>query len=600
MSEDNKETKKNIVFDTIQQAQDSQNADLVSKFTKNEDMMKSLIQYATGSAGNKRNAPRLAFTENPYTRDNYAGIYKLKKDLTPPAIIKEIRVRNLLIAAILRARGNAMASFGHIRKDRFDVGIEVDVLNKFKDHISPEHKGKIDERIERFLKILVNCGFTDGIDYDDRLTLPDFFDLQSRNGLSFGQFATEIVYTEPSTPDETPKFHRFRVADAGTIYKTVKKGESAESVRKASVKLLESLTGTSIDADIFEKDEYAWVQVVDGTPQQAFTSDELLVYNLFPSSDVEHNGYPVTPIDTAINAITTYQSVESYNRLYFQNGRAAKGMMVIKSDEIDQNSLDDIKQQFNASINNVNNSFRTPVFGVSREDDVAWVPTQTGSKDIEFQFLYDQVIRNVLGAFGMSPDELPGFSHLSRGTSQQSLSESNNEFKLTSQRDNSFRPLVLKMQDFLNEFLFPIIDPELSQLCYISLAGFDAKTREQESAQLQADQGIHMTYDEVMEETDKPEVGPSMGGNVPFNEYYRQTLDTYKNVGHVESFFRDSPAAMVDPLLKYRRDQFWFENIQLLGEANPAALRAWAVTRKDSLDILKMFIEDYLNEADID
>src|SRR5690606_5531011 len=131
----------------------------------------------------------------------------------------------------------------------------------------------------------------------------------------------------------------------------------------------------------------------------------------------------------------------------------------------DENTIQDMKQQFQASINNVNNSFKIPIFGVSREDEVNWVSTMPNRKDGEFEYLFDQTTRNILSAFNMSPDELPGFAHLSRGTAQASLSESSTEYNLTAQRDSGIIPLILKMQDFLNEKLFPLLDPELSQLC---------------------------------------------------------------------------------------------------------------------------------------
>src|SRR5690606_11242789 len=118
------------------------------------------------------------------------------------------------------------------------------------------------------------------------------------------------------------------------------------------------------------------------------------------------------------------------------------------SDEIDQSVIEDMKQQFNASINNVTNSFRTPIFGVAKEDTINWVSTQPQRKDGEFQFLFDQTTRNILSSFNMSPDELPGFTHLSRGTNQQSLSESNNEYKLIAARDTGIRPLLLHFEAF--------------------------------------------------------------------------------------------------------------------------------------------------------
>jgi hypothetical protein len=552
-----------------------------------------LLRSATGSA-NKKNAPRLAFTSQPNQMDHYAGVFKLKRGLIPDSVIKQIRVQNHLIAGILRARGNHVSMFGHARKDRFDIGVQVDVKPELKDYIEPEQMVVIQERINEFLKILMNCGETEKLDQNDRMTLSEFLDISTRNGLSFGRFATEIIYED----DNNEVFNRFRPVDAGTIYKSVKKGEAAVSIRQSSVKLLESLTGVKIDIQALKNDEYAWIQVVDGIPRQAFTPEEMIVYNLYPSSDIEHNGYPVTPLDTVITSVTTHTSIEIYNKLYFQNGRAAKGMLVIKSDEIDQSTIEDIKQQYNASINNVANSFRTPIFGVAAKDEVEWVSTQPQRKDGEFQYLFDQTTRNILMAFGMSPDELPGFGHLSRATNQQSMSESNNEWKLTAARDTGIRPLVLKIQDFFNEKIFPLIDAELSQLCNISLAGFDAETKEQESQRLERDMPIHYAYDEVMDEVDKQPIGSHVGGKIPFNEHYQGIVGAFVEQKVLNSEFLESPMALVDPLLKYRRDQFWAQNIETMAQFNPEAVMAYYATRSDSMEVLRGLLEDYLEEQD--
>jgi len=596
MSEDNKneENKKKIVLDSVQAKQDEFNRAIIEK----SSYLPEIIKHAVGSANNKRKVPRLAVTEDPRQRDNYAGIYKIKRKLLPDSVIKQVRINNLLVAAILRARGNMMSMFGHIRKDRFDLGVDIVLKDEFKKVIEPEQMTRIQERIDRSLKILVNCGYTEDLDEKEKMTLPEFMDLQTRNGLSFGRFATEIVYQD----DENKEFHRFRPADAGTIYHSIKDGDAAESVRRSSIRLLKDLHGIDIDTDILEKDQYDWVQVVEGFPRQAFTPEEMIVYNMFPSTDVEHNGYPVTPLDTVVTSVTTHSSIEVYNKLYFQNGRAAKGMLVVQSDEIDQAVIEDVKQQFNASINNVENSFRVPIFGVSKEDTVQWVPTTPNKKDGEFEYLFDQTTRNILSAFSMSPDELPGFTHLSRGSNQQSLSEANNEWKLTAARDTGIRPLINHWQNFLNNKILPLIDPELSQLCDVVLAGFDAETREKESQRLQTDQALHMSYDEIMEETNKEPVGPSMAGNIPFNEFYRQALDAYSSVGEVEGYFMDSPGAVLDPILRYKRDQFFFTHMQTIAETNPAAAQAFYDGMKGEarLELMKIFIEDYLDESDIE
>ena len=561
-----------------------------------------IIQQASGSANKK--APRLAFTENPAPIDNYLGLFKSKRRLLPDEVLKQIRIQDHLVAAILRARGSMFSLFGHLKKDRFDTGIEVAIKKEFYSILTPEQYEKVMERVKKFERIILNCGHTDGLETQQKMVLSQFLDIQMQNGLTFGRFACEIVRDREAEPDEDGvyPFHRFRPVDVATIVPPVRKGEYVgNNLRETAMRMLESITGDKPNLDMrkLKEDQYAWLQVIDGTPRQAFTHNEMLVFSLFPATDIEFNGYPVSPLDTVVSSVTTHISIDAYKKLYFQNGRAARGMLVIKSDEVDAATLEGIKLQFNASINNVSNSFRTPIFGMGKDDEVKWESFQgEGLHDSDFQFMYDQIARNILSAFSISPDELPGYSHLSRGTNSQSLSESNNEFKLTAARDTGLRPLLLKLQTFFNQQLFPLIDPLLAKICEVKFCGLDAQSKEQEATRLQQDMPTHMTYDQVLHEVDKEPVGAIMAGRVPFNERYQLILDKYKNVGDVMGHFLGDAAAMVDPLLRYKRDPFHLQWLQLMAQVNPAAVQAYFVPRPFAMDILKMCIQDSLEDED--
>lgn len=560
------------------------------------------IQQASGSATKK--APSLAFSENPAPADNYLGLYKSKRRLLPDEVIKQIRVTDHLVAAILRARGSMLSMFGHLKKDRFDVGVEVSVRPEYFKILTPEQHQKVTERMKRFEQILLNCGHTAGLEQHEKMTLAEFMDISGKNGLSFGRFSTEIIYDRSVPPDEDGNypFHRFRPTDTATIVKAVRKGENVgNNLRQIAIQLLENLSGQKVNIDMarLKEDKYAWLQVIDGTPRQAFTHEEMLVFDLFPSTDIEHNGYPVSPLDTVISSVTTHISIDTYKKLYFQNGRAAKGMLVIKSDEIDEAILNGIKTQFNAAINSVSNSFRTPIFGMGATDDITWLPMSgEGMKDDDFQFMYDNVARNILSAFAISPDELPGYAHLSKGTNSQTLSESNNEFKLTAARDTGLRPLILKFQTFFNQRLFPIIDPLLAKICEIKFSGIDAQSKEQESTRLQQDMAIHMNMDELYHEVDKEPVGKSLGGSFPFNERWQLVADKYLTVGFLKGTLFDDPAAFSDPLLQYMRDPFALQNMQLLSQTSPMAVKAMFAPKPFAMEFLRMNIEDSLDEED--
>ena len=556
------------------------------------------LQQASGTANSKR-APALAFTENPAPSDNFLGLYKTKRRALPDEVLKQIRITDHLVAAILRCRGNMMSLFGDLRPDRFGFGLEIEIKPEIFKVLTPEQFDKVKERMKRFEKILLNCGHTDQLENQEKVTLGEFLDIQARNGLTFGRFATEVIYDRSVPPDEEGNypFHRFRAIDVATIVRAVRKGEYVgNNLRATAIRALESITGEKINIDInmLQEDRYAWLQVIDGTPRQAFTHDEMLVFTLFPSTDVEHNGYPISPLDTVVSSVTTHISIDAYKKLYFQNGRATKGMLVIQSDEVDQQTLDNMKLQFNAGINSVSNSFRTPIFGIGTEDNVSWLPMVGEGLGDEFQFMYDQIARNILSAFGVSPDELPGYGHLSKGTNSQTLSESNNEFKLTASRDSGLRPLILKFQNFFNLRLFPIIDPLLAKICVIKLAGLDAQSKEQETTRLQQDMVVHMTYDEVLHEVDKQPIGNVLGGNFPFNERWQLLADKYKNVSDLLGPLMGDPSAVVDPILKYKRDPFFLQWLQLLAEVNPAAVQAYLAPRPYAMEFLRMQITDEL------
>src|ERR1039457_1437241 len=102
------------------------------------------LSQASGSATKK--APRLAFTENPMPSDNWMGLYKSKRRLLPDEVLKQIRIQDHLVAAILRTRGSILSMFGHLKKDRFDVGVEVSLKQEFYDILNPEQFAKVTER----------------------------------------------------------------------------------------------------------------------------------------------------------------------------------------------------------------------------------------------------------------------------------------------------------------------------------------------------------------------------------------------------------------------------------------------------------------------
>lgn len=510
---------------------------------------------------------RMAFESDPSTTTGvYDSLYKAKLQLIPDPLIKKVCRQDDLLAAVLNTRANQLAAFGRPRISRFDTGFDIVPLPGVLEGMESEEEEKreFQDKIDRAKKRMFRCGATDGWEASERVTLSEYLRMFTYDGCRFGRGATEFIYTPDDNGEE--KFHSFRNVDSGTIYRVYEKSEEgAERVREQALRLLEDLKNEKIKPDKFftddEEERYRWVQAIDNRPVQAFTSKELAVHTFYPVTDVEYNGYPLTPLDTMINAVTTHMNISLHNKLYFQSGRATRGMLVVQAEGVDEGELQQIRLQFNASINSVSNSWRMPVFGIGPEDDMRWVPIDShgAGRDKEFQFLSDSNARTILAAFQMSPEELPGYAHLSRGTNSQALSESSNEYKLEAARDVGIRPLIASIQDFINDRIMPLVAPDICDKVMFVMVGLDSDDPERESTRLQQDMAMHMTYNEILQRVEKDPIESEFGGDFPLNPQFQMVLDKYLTVGEVKEYFFGEKGAREKPELQYYRDPFWMQ-----------------------------------------
>lgn len=524
-----------------------------------------LIKSILNSISRTEKVHRLALEEDPNSNARYDGLFYQKNNLLPDLLLKRIATTDELVADVLRCRGTMVSPFGKKLENRLSYGfrIEPNNTNEFNE-LPPEKKAELNKKIKEVTGKLFTCGSKTQWSDDKLQTLPTFFSLSVRNGMLFGRFATEFVYVQDPRNPGKKIFHSFRAIDAGTIYKALPNSHAAEGVRKRALELLSRINNEKLKPERFEKDEYAWVQVINGNPVQAFTSEECVVHNCYPCTDIELNGYPITPIDTAIQSITTHINIVNHNKMYFQNGRASKGMLVVQSDNVDASTLADLKQQFVAAINSSANAWRMPVFKVGVNDTITWQPIDNSSRDMEFQYLADSNARTILAAFQMSPTEIPGYDHLSKGSNQQTLSESSNEWKLEAARDVGIRPLIGHLQDFINFRVLHLLDKEVAEHCSVRLHGLEAESAEKEIEFLKERQDQDLTYDELLEKIEKRPIGSEWGGKFPLNPRMQQILDKYFTVGQIKEKWFGVVGASKDPAWNYCRDPFYFQNKQMV------------------------------------
>lgn len=514
---------------------------------------------------------RLAFDRNP-AMVAYEVVYQPKPRGIPETILKRISHQDDLIAAIVNTRANQLRAFGIPRPSRHETGFLIEPKEGIVDDLSDEDKAKLDKRIERARDLLVTCGSNEGVPKTKQLSFADFLYVLTQNAIVVGKVAIEKVRTGG-------RVHSFRPVDAGTILPATTQQTAGPTLRRQALRKLsrlqrqtESELAQKLDLKRWEKDEYSWVQVMDATPSMVFTDDQLIVRNFYPVPDVEMMGHPLPPLDTCVSAVMTHINITTHSKVYFQSGRAAKGMLVIKSDDTDNDLLQYMQEHFQANINNANNSWRLPVFAVGPKDEIAWTPIdQAGSRDSEFQYLGDAVARIIMSSFQISPDELPGWSYLSKGTSAQTLSEGSNEYKLEAHRDLGIRPLIRHFEELINTEILPIIDGDLAKICRVKLTGLDSDSAEKEATRIAEDAPLHMTQNQIHEKVEKEPLPAHLGGDVPLSpQFHALVLDKYVTVGWIRENLLGIPGASKDPRFDYVNNPMFFQQQQLIAAAQQA------------------------------
>jgi intein/homing endonuclease len=159
---------------------------------------------------------------------------------------------------------------------------------------------------------------------------------------------------------------------------------------------------------------------------------------------------------------------------------------------------------------------------------------------------------------------------------------SNQEYKLQAHRDVGIRPLIAQWQDFINQAIFPLIDPQLAKFCSVKLVGLEAETAEKESIRLQQDMPVHMTFNDVLEQVEKDPVPVNVGGTFPLNPQWQAIVDKYVPVGVLLEQFFGIEGASQNPEWNYVRDPYFFQNrefnlqMQMMEQQAQAEQRAQA------------------------
>jgi intein/homing endonuclease/phage portal protein BeeE len=261
------------------------------------------------------------------------------------------------------------------------------------------------------------------------------------------------------------------------------------------------------------KTKASFVQIINGQIENVYTDREMAFGVRNPRTDIYIQGYGYSELEQLITVITSHLYAEEYNRRFFMQGSAPKGILNFKGDQMTPDMLEGFKRQWRASLEGVENSWRTPI--LQSEAGLEWIDLHPTNREMEYSAWVEYLIKVTCAVFLMDPAELNFDLH--GGVQQTPLFESSQEWKLKASRDRGLKPLLRFIAKMINEHIVSNIDDHF----VFDFIGLDELT-EQEKHTLRTEQvSSYLTLNEVRRSDDLDDLEY---GDMPMNPTYLQAM----------------------------------------------------------------------------
>ena len=270
----------------------------------------------------------------------------------------------------------------------------------------------------------------------------------------------------------------------------------------------------------------AYVQIYQNTKVNEFYPWELCFGVRNPSTSIHANGYGCSELEDLINVVTSMLWGDEYNRRFFSQGSAPKGLLRIKGTN-NEAALQQFKQQWQSMITGVMQGWKTPVV----EADVDWIDLQKNNRDMEYTAWMEYLIKIACAIYSIDPTEI-GWD-ISRSSGNSGLFEGSQADRLKHSKDKGLYPLLKFIQRKLNKYIIEQINPDF-ELVFMGLNGMTIED------ELDMDIKKVNSFQTLNEIREKWELEPIEGGDIPENATFIQA----KNAAAQQEAMKQQQAQM--------------------------------------------------------
>lgn len=438
---------------TLQKAFESGDVDAIYKAQQH---------LKTIQARQQTNSKSIVF--DPDDLSNGLG-YKSKSFDMSYALLRRM-ARTHVIKAIIETRKEQVSAFCQPQENKYGTGFVIQPRQGYILSKVPKKLTKMQEQKVSYLtEFLLSCGDVENFWHAD--TFDVFVRKIVNDSLVFDQATAEIVRNRAGRPCEffAVDGATFRIADSYDDDDPQKKGEAIKGYTPS------------------------YVQVIDGNIVNEYYPWELMFGVRNPSTDISANGYGRSELEDMIQTVTAILNSDYYNANFFKVGSAPKGMLRY-SGNINENTVQEFKKQWLATMTGVDNMHKTPIVNA---DKLEFVNMHIPNKDMEFAKYQEFLIKISCALYKIDPSEI-GFPMSGNSEGSHGLGGDNAEEKLKYSKDKGLKPLLKQVERWINKYIVWQLDPEYE----FRFVGIDGEaTYEQELEQSIKRLGNFQTVGEI-------------------------------------------------------------------------------------------------------
>lgn len=438
---------------------------------------------------------------DPFTY-NYMGYgYKERFSFLDYPKLRQISYSDPIISAIIQTRMNQVAAFAVPQTNKYKIGFKIQMRDKEKQG-SAAGKAKAKE-IEQFV---LGCGFPES--FDDtverrrRDSFESFLRKITRDSLTFDQINFEVVPRANGMPSE------FMAVDASTIRLTADKRDILDMTygnqnTPDPLNVLADVMPRKPQATDHKSKHPMLCQIIRGQIVTTYDEWEMAYGIRNPRTDILANGYGFSEIEMLVATITAHINAETYNRRFFSQGSAVKGVLAFEG-QVPPDQLEAFRRQWHQQVSGVNNAWRTPILSLSKDTKLNWVSLHSSNRDMEWGKYMEYLIKSICGVFQIDPIEI-GFD-ISRNPSGAGsglgLGGGFAIERIQFSQDKGLLPILRHIAHLINEYVVWRLDPDFE----FAFVGHDQYS-EKEDVDIEEKQGrVFKTINEIRAEHDLPKM----------------------------------------------------------------------------------------------